>query len=354
MFEEVLAFLVLIAAAHGLGIAVLLLRRSRRYLFLAGIILLLSFDLGTMYIFSRELEQRFVQLYFVELVTPFLYGPLLFLFARELAGRAVSRRDVWHFLPALLLWAITLPDLWTGFSNPEFFRELYGSYNEWDVFFRVLLNIQIPAYLLAFLRLPIPEDPGGIKGRRLNLILFALIWSSVILESAISFFYPNTLGAIHLLLTAASVAVVYLVGTLSLRGDIPGPSGPKYAKTRLEEDDLRELVQRMQEFMTNETLYTDPDLSLEDFAGRLDVPPHRVSQALNRGLDRNFFRFVNDYRVRAVQAALVSEDYRDQTVLEIALRCGFNSKASFNSVFKQHTGVTPSAYRKAHFMRKKG
>ncbi|MBB6270519.1 AraC-like DNA-binding protein [Pedobacter cryoconitis] len=36
------------------------------------------------------------------------------------------------------------------------------------------------------------------------------------------------------------------------------------------------------------------------------------------------------------------------TILEVLYEIGFNSKSSFNTSFKKHTNLTPTAYRQKH------
>ncbi|WP_164118697.1 helix-turn-helix domain-containing protein, partial [Sphingorhabdus sp. Alg239-R122] len=63
-------------------------------------------------------------------------------------------------------------------------------------------------------------------------------------------------------------------------------------------------------------------------------------------LSFSFFDFVNGYRVSAAQDILLSSP--DMTVLEILYAVGFNSKSSFNTAFRKHTGSTPTQYRRGH------
>ncbi|RYZ36029.1 MAG: AraC family transcriptional regulator [Myxococcaceae bacterium] len=93
--------------------------------------------------------------------------------------------------------------------------------------------------------------------------------------------------------------------------------------------------------------WREPGLTLSDVAHRLGTNETYASRAFNQGLGRNFNAVINAMRVEAVQARLASGEKKP--VLELALEEGFSSKASFNRVFREHTGLSPTAWRKAHF-----
>lgn len=91
--------------------------------------------------------------------------------------------------------------------------------------------------------------------------------------------------------------------------------------------------------------WRDPGLTAPLLARHLATNTTYLSRALNAGLGQNFNEFVNLLRVRAVQEELAVEG-QSRDVLTIALDSGFNSKASFNRVFKRITGETPSDFRR--------
>ena len=70
-----------------------------------------------------------------------------------------------------------------------------------------------------------------------------------------------------------------------------------------------------------------------------------MSWAINHGGDQSFSDFVNDLRIADIEKAL-SSNMNGQSILEIAFNAGFNSKSSFNALFKRRTGLTPSQYVK--------
>ena len=103
------------------------------------------------------------------------------------------------------------------------------------------------------------------------------------------------------------------------------------------------LLKQIKAAMDIEHLYKKPSLSLRDLCDHLNESPHNISQVINESDLGNFYDMVNSRRVALASQLLQQNPQR--TVLDIAFDCGFNSKSSFNSVFKRYTGVTPSQFR---------
>ncbi|MFZ1730736.1 MAG: helix-turn-helix transcriptional regulator [Bacteroidota bacterium] len=122
-------------------------------------------------------------------------------------------------------------------------------------------------------------------------------------------------------------------------------SNVRYAKSGLGEDRAEEAAAQLLKIMEEERVYTDSGLTLPHLAGLVGVTPHNLSEVINTRFQQNFFDFVNSYRLRQVQADLNDPAKQNLTVLAIAFDAGFNSKTSFNTIFKKHVGMTPSEYR---------
>ena len=103
---------------------------------------------------------------------------------------------------------------------------------------------------------------------------------------------------------------------------------------------------RLVQVMEAEALYRDPDLSLGSLAQHVGLPPNTVSHLLNAGIGQTFTDWVNHYRVAEVERRLRTPAAQRYTVLALALEAGFNSKTTFNRVFKERNGLTPSQYLK--------
>ncbi|MFY0630631.1 MAG: helix-turn-helix domain-containing protein [Flavobacteriaceae bacterium] len=104
--------------------------------------------------------------------------------------------------------------------------------------------------------------------------------------------------------------------------------------------------QNLIELMKEEKLYTDVELTLQNLSERLGISSSYLSRIINEKEQKNFFEFVNGYRIYEVKEKLIDEEYHHYSILGIAFESGFKSKTTFNTVFKKFTGQTPSSYQK--------
>ena len=109
-----------------------------------------------------------------------------------------------------------------------------------------------------------------------------------------------------------------------------------------EKIELDNIKRHMQE---NE-LFTDPDLNLKTLTDYLELSPKHLSYLINNYFNQNFMRFVNHYRIEKAKIRLKNPKEKGETIYEVMFDVGFNSKSSFNMIFKQHTGYTPSEFKK--------
>ncbi|NOY60505.1 MAG: helix-turn-helix transcriptional regulator, partial [Calditrichaeota bacterium] len=91
--------------------------------------------------------------------------------------------------------------------------------------------------------------------------------------------------------------------------------------------------------------YLISDLTLPQLANMLHISAHNLSEILNTYMQKNFFDFINHYRVEEVKNKLSDPKTQHLNILAIAFDAGFNSKTSFNTIFKKYTGQTPSQFR---------
>lgn len=109
-----------------------------------------------------------------------------------------------------------------------------------------------------------------------------------------------------------------------------------------------EKYERLIRFMEDEKPYLDFELNLPGLSRKLGFRSHYLSQLINQKSRKNFFDFVNTYRVNEFKRRARQPDSRLFTIMSLANDCGFNSKTTFNRVFKNHTGYTPSEFFNNH------
>lgn len=101
---------------------------------------------------------------------------------------------------------------------------------------------------------------------------------------------------------------------------------------------------RLLAYMEAERPYLDPDMTVTRLARRSGIPAKTVSELINQRHGEHFFDFVNRYRIEHARKLLTDSD---ESVTNIIYASGFNAKSSFNTAFRKHAGMTPSAYRKS-------
>ena len=99
---------------------------------------------------------------------------------------------------------------------------------------------------------------------------------------------------------------------------------------------------RLLALMAEEQPWLELELTLTEVAKRLRTTPGLLSKVINSGCGQNFNDFVNAYRVRGAQRLLADPRFAHYSLVGVALESGFNSRSTFNRVFKKVVGQAPS------------
>jgi AraC-like DNA-binding protein len=119
----------------------------------------------------------------------------------------------------------------------------------------------------------------------------------------------------------------------------------KVPKPILSNEKMKRVVAKILFLMEEEKLYLETELTLQELADRVEAPAYQISQAINEGLNKNFYDLINAYRVDEAKQLLLNPTNSNFTILSVAFEAGFNSKTTFNTVFKKFTGLTPTDFR---------
>jgi AraC-like DNA-binding protein len=121
----------------------------------------------------------------------------------------------------------------------------------------------------------------------------------------------------------------------------------RYATSPLPGNEKKQVLDTLLRHMQSHQPYLEPELTLNDLAFQISVKPKILSQVINELAGRNFFEFINHYRIEEAKKRLTNPKDKKITVLEVMYEVGFNSKSSFNTLFKKYTGVTPGEFKKS-------
>ena len=306
--------------------------------------------------------------------TPWLFGPLVYLYAVAASDRAwrFRRRDWLHFAPGLITTLVALPYFLLDGAGKIAMYQRFASGNvplhiallEPTKFISgVGYSIATVLYLRRHGR-EIEDSYSNVARVNLRWLLWlagaaAATWVlAVVLEI---FGPPQRTNNDYVALAIA--IVIYAIGYMGLRQpevfryqtsefrvvrlEPDAPPDTRYERSGLSDFEARQLEQTLRRVMDEEQPWKDSELTLPQLAERIGSSPHKLSEVLNSQVGQTFYDFVNGYRVREVQRRIKAGEANHLKILAIALDAGFASKSTFNQVFKKHTNLTPSDFRQA-------
>ncbi|MCF0075798.1 helix-turn-helix domain-containing protein, partial [Dyadobacter sp. CY261] len=239
-------------------------------------------------------------------------GPLLFFYTKHLTRPEwrFQRKDWLHFCPLL---GVGWMPVWLVISSVTFY--LYAAHRLIQVFYGRQRPVLMDRPRLAF--------------RGLDKALVLLGSSCLLTLVSDSFFL------------ATAFVLMGMAAEVVLKSDSP----VRLTMPIADRTDVRQKGRKLTEVVAANHLYEDAELTLTKLALKLAIHPHELSRIINIGLDKNFSDFINEFRVREIARKLRDPAYDRLTLLGIAYESGFNSKTTFNRVFKEITGQTPVEYK---------
>ena len=400
---QILLFILVVGAAHGVFLGVLLLGRKvntmANRVLATAMIALAIFLMEAVYYGAEGFRATTA---FIGMSEPliFVFGPILYLYALIVmrGGQEFKRGYLLHFIPALL---VLLYDSQVYFASHAFklaFIEhmMAGDFPLDQRIIGYAKHIHGCVYAVLTVML-LRRHARAIRNthssiERINLrwlrhltVGLVLIWAFALFNFVL-YEMGIALTNTPISLTPFAVAIfIYAIGYLGLRQpeifhadtlailrdlntDISAtehPSTPRsadpqqlntapqetpttaaYRKSGLDDFRAQDLRQQLEDFMRAEEPWRNPNLTLSELAQALDVTAHNLTEVINTRFGKNFYDFVNAYRVAEVRRLLQDPATQHLTILAVAFDAGFNAKSTFNTIFKKHVGKTPSQVRR--------
>jgi AraC-like DNA-binding protein len=110
--------------------------------------------------------------------------------------------------------------------------------------------------------------------------------------------------------------------------------------------DFQELKNKLNSTMKESELYKLEKINLSILSEHLGSSVKKTSYLLNQCMNTTFYDLINEFRLEEFKSKVAKGELKEKTILALAFESGFNSKATFNRIFKQKEGVSPSHFLK--------
>ena len=310
----------------------------------------------------------------------FCFGPLYYIYCQYLLDKnyKVSMKSMVHFVPSVLVFLLMLP-FYSMPANKKiiFLQNLESNGNVTipaeQLVFMAIHVIQTVIYLYAAYKFIVKKEEELKEVTSDVVVVKKISWLNtfslyfgiylvlyLLLVVALVFInsYQFQIDYVMLLITSLSL---YAIGYSAIQSpeifkSFPGRDSTAIGSqsitpnSQLPQPELKNgnrfpgLKEKLLQFMEINKPYLKSDLKISELADSLSVPYHQLSQLINDEFLVNFYDFINKYRVEDAKRLLI-ENNRNFKILAIAYEVGFNSKATFNRVFKKFTDLTPSEFK---------
>ncbi|MDD3739597.1 MAG: helix-turn-helix domain-containing protein [Bacteroidales bacterium] len=291
-----------------------------------------------------------------------LFNPAFFLYIKSLTKPDFKLKNI-HFLhlaPFIIFEAmvyvlqekLNLNNFFATDSNQWFrFTFSFASIISW-----IIYNF-LSARMVFYHRKKLENEFSSIEsGKSLKWIFFIVVFynlycGAAILVGVVVVSVPETTITQYIYNYSALLVLIYILGFYGLRQQkIFYPEiqettkKEKYQNSLLSDRRKTQIKNAIIKYVETEKAYLNPDINMNMLSENLKIPKHNITEVLNVELGKNFFRFINEYRIEEVKK-LLSDPKNKYSIEAIGYECGFNSKSAFFTVFKNITGMTPNMYK---------
>ena len=271
---------------------------------------------------------------------------------------AISRVEYLLFLPAFFYgglrtyWYVMVH---SGIDKDLFWRVYQSGFFIYNEYVYLLFSLVLAALAVQFLK----KNRGKIGGfnivrknwewlLRFSRAFILILLLNLLLAIIVHIVGDAHNGMVYAVLLILNSAYIYWVGfecltqskflfnTFSLKNENPNESR-KWSPLGIQ----------LERYMSTEEVFTDKNLKIAHLARMVNTTDKELSLYIHESFGVSFSEYVNHFRVGKVKRLLDSGAEKKYTLLAIAEKAGFNSKSSFNSVFKKATGLTPTQYKAA-------
>ena len=353
-----LAFISLVNPANVNGVAN---KWFSLFLFSVGCLLLETV------IYLAKQEANYSRLITFTELSRFLMAPALYLGVLRftLPNKVFAKKESLHFIPFLLFAVYILPAMFIHGWGLHTISPLIATILSIAVYFSPKVQLLI-YWILSYNKLIrhkknirlVTSNARPVDLNWLKYLLFGIVFLIFFWFNASFFRMPVFAAYEPLICLFGSLFICYFLlaqkevypyeeqelADISVIIEEDTQMKQKPTTQRFGDDQLNQHKARLINLMQSERIFLDNELSLPQLAKAMEISIHDISYLLNKGFDKNFFQFINAYRVAEAKQLMLSDKYHHLNILGIAYSAGFNSKTTFNTAFKKETGLSPGQF----------
>jgi len=302
-------------------------------------------------------------MYFINVPFIMTFAPSVFLYIKSSLKpqQKFFLKNAIHFIPVLVF--ILLSFLYVDFSEIKKINfNFFNLSNFWLFLMFTPITIILAFFYIFFsfkmfasFKKKIKQnfsytDDIDLKWLKIILIIVSTSWAMLFVVAIIVGSNSGNVFTVYKIVLFSLTLVVFLIAFFGFKQSNVFVSSTeknddKKNKNKKIVKEFNGDVKKLLNFMEKEKPFLENKLTLKKLANLLDWHPHYLSKIINDQLEKNFFEFVNNYRVEEFKNQL--QKNKNYTILSVAFDSGFNSKSSFNRIFKDFTGITPSDFKKS-------
>jgi len=327
---------------------------------LAILVMLFSLWLCDTFFRVSGIFDQYSNFYFIPIYYSLAFGPLIYFYTKALTENkfSLNNKHLLHFIPVILQMCFyTFLQTQGNEFRIWFWQEIHQPYT-YNLEF-ILSFLSFLFYLILSLKSLqsyqkwIKNNYSDISKIKLNWLRYTHLLIMVLItfwvfDALIRLFtdydFDKPLSSMSIGFTIIFLAMGSLTQT-DLK-DIVKETSVIPPNTNIEEALDFSLITKIEQAMKEEKMYLKSELTLKEFAQSLGASTRKISRHINFGLNLPFIDFVNHYRVAHVKDLIEQGKTKQLSLVGIAMESGFNSKSTFNRVFKKLTGNSPSEYQK--------
>lgn len=351
------------AIINGLVLCFLLLRKKenkRANRLLVLLLLSLCFTVVTSLILEFRLYDAYPQLHLLPFTMTFWIGPTFYFYIRHLIEPEfrMRRTHLWHFSFIGLNYIHSIYHLIYGrnFPHPLFhnFTEAVVTYALIFILIYLFISYKnVTKYQNSILNQLSTTDEVQLTWikqviRSLSVAFFIIAIVKLIdYRELIDYSIDSYQGYLFAYRDAVPLVISLTIYWLGFGGykQLQTVNNSDTSNPEIEDKDYSDIVEKLLSIMEEDKLYLNSALDLKMLSDATKVSTREISSALNKNLHKNFYWFVNEYRVEEAKKRISDPKYQHLKILSIAFDCGFNSKPTFNRLFKKVIGRQPKDFR---------